>query len=675
MAGLTVGANTSFVGEGYVGDPPDYSGFPVIVSQNKGADAVGTPYSVALPPGFQTGDRLFVLIKSETVDNEYTFPARWTKVFREWDVSLTVDVNLAVYELIVDGSADASETSPISVSIASGGVATWLAFRVTGAHASAASEAGVATFSNASTAPDPPNLAPSWGTEKTLWIAVEGGSSGGTFTTAFPLPNFNERSNDASGGRVSAASIRDEVSSKDPGAFTLDSSVRWIANTIAVRPASAVTDASIAVQMTATFADAAYGDEVEDAGLLYEGVTAGPREDAPVDTTPATAHYVDPTWILDEDEWTPDWAQAPPKDVADETGETRGQVSNNDWIDDDEPVTDGWFSAPPDFEENAPLDALLGELFDDDEPVVEFWTLAPLHDAPVVTVDDVGPQESGPVWDDDEPLAGDWQQRGLSFPDDETGETTGGRSINDLVDDEEPVADGTFGTPVEETATDQDYEYPPQADVYDDDEPVTDGWFSSPTDEPVVDDISGQLLGEVFDDDEPVTDGWFGAPFENAPGQNDDITDTSFPADDDLEDEYPQAFADGFTGSPLEDTPPVVTPPLIVEGGWIPRRERKKKRHKDYLTLREELERWFRRARGDLDDDPAKVLADAQADADEKAAARAVALVAPFMVADRVDWEALMDEARTLRRVQQAVAEYRAAIEDEEDEDDLLLSL
>jgi hypothetical protein len=88
---------------------------------------------------------------------------------------------------------------------------------------------------------------------------------------------------------------------------------------------------------------------------------------------------------------------------------------------------------------------------------------------------------------------------------------------------------------------------------------------------------------EVYDEDEPVTDGCFGSPFDNAPGANDDIVNACFPADDDLEDEYPQAFADGFTGSPFEDTPDVVVPPVTPpaqdpggpQGGLKKRRRRR----------------------------------------------------------------------------------------------------
>lgn len=414
MAGLRIGDPASFIGDGYVGDPPDYAGFPVIVSQNKGADAVGSPYSVALPPGFQTGDRLFVLIKSETVDNEYTFPARWTKVFRKWEATLTVDVNLALYELIVDGSADASETSPITVSIASGGVATWLTFCVRGAHASAASEAGVATFSNASTTPDPPNLAPSWGTEKTLWIAVEGGSSGGTFTTAFPLPNFNERSNDASGGRVSAASIRDEVSSKNPGAFTLDSSVRWIANTVAVRPAAAAADDRIGQQCVGEVSPFEQEMGVE------QGVQSAPLEDAA-----AADDDVTDAWIGDPEEF--------------EAFDIASFMQAR---------------APPDGEEEdiVPSSSVSDVLVSDEETTDDGTQAAPLEDEEVVDASILGTH----IGDALDAFTGESADGFTAEPPtddgDETGETTGAALVSDALDAESGVhADTLLAPPDEET--------------------------------------------------------------------------------------------------------------------------------------------------------------------------------------------------------------------------------
>lgn len=276
-----------------------------------------------------------------------------------------------------------------------------------------------------------------------------------------------------------------------------------------------------------------YDAEAEEA--YYDGTQAAPLEDAPqTNADIVQTNFIDPTWVIDEEEWTPDWAQAPP----DFEENVPNQALLGEVFDDDEPVTDGLTNTPPDFDEEAPKLGQTDLPDDDDEPIVEFTTQA----APTDQFD-------------------------------ETGQTTGWRSNEDLVDEDEPVSDGQAQWPLADAdAVTVDDLFPQElGQIYDEDEPVTDGSLQSPLEDVVVAaDISSQEVGVPLDEDEPVTDGALGTPGdfeENVP----------FTASNEwvLEDEE---LAEGLTSSPLEDADGIVFRPALgqdfeeeepVSDGWF----------------------------------------------------------------------------------------------------------
>jgi len=482
--------------------------------------------------------------------------------------------------------------------------------------------------------------------------------------------------------------------------------------------AAAATDDAIKPQMTATDdGTTLHGDAEFDAYDSSDAQLGSPLHDI-VAVADAEVKifwgFFEPGTDEDAENWTPDWAQAPPTDQFDETGQTRGQVSNNDWVDEDEPVADGWFSTPPTFEEFASNSALMGEVFDDDEPIVEFWTatptatpadetgettasssnldwvdehedltegsyLGPLEDTTVVVDDSFLGTTILEVTDEDEPIADDWVQAPLAdAPAVATVDDVGPQELGQVWEDDEPEVVGTFASPSEESQDDTDILGRSIEDLVDDDEPLSDGWLSAPLeDAPVAlnSDITGTLLGEVFDDDEPVTDGWFSAPLENAPGLNDDLTGHSFPDDTDLEGEgfHPDFFA-GFLASPLEDTPS--QPPAVEED----RGKSGKRVYEDYdpyyykrrnkrRTTKDDIEAFLAEAaNAPVQTLPVDLAAQHEAArvAAQEALTLALAKSTKIALKEINAFYSLLREAIKLRKAQQE-------LEDDEDEDVLLL--
>lgn len=345
-----------------------------------------------------------------------------------------------------------------------------------------------------------------------------------------------------------------------------------------------------------------------------------PLEDAPAGTdTDIVSSELGQVWP-DEEPVTDGWISLVPTDQFDETGQTTGETSNNDWVDEQESVTDGWLVAPAEDALVAAIEdtpqPLLGEIHDEAEPVTEGWVVGPLEDAPVAAVDDVPQPLLGEIYDQDEPVTDGWFQTVPTDQFDETGQTTGGASNNDWVDEFEPVTDGWFqNVPTDEfDETGQTTGQTSNNDWVDELEPVTDGFTQgvptdqfdetgqttggmsnedwTPEDEPIVqdwvyfqadesqpvfnDELNDTLLGEIFPDEEPLTEGTFGLPFQDAPPVIPDPVDTCFPADHDLDGpECPADFFAGFTASPLEDTPEVVTG---TPGLWYDLKTKKKRK-------------------------------------------------------------------------------------------------
>lgn len=197
-----------------------------------------TSHVVNMPPTVNAGDRLIALVHYRNAGTWNTVPTGWSNLAEQAGGGSVGE--LAIFEKIADGTEDGTTATWIT---GTGTTAAWQVIRISGAHASTASE--VTTTSGDSSSANPPSETASWGAENNLWLAVAGHSAASTSAfSAAPAGFFGFAQNGASSGG-SACSIahgydKNPVATYDPGTFTTSGSNRWwAAATIAVRPAAA----------------------------------------------------------------------------------------------------------------------------------------------------------------------------------------------------------------------------------------------------------------------------------------------------------------------------------------------------------------------------------------------------------------------------------------------------
>lgn len=214
--------------------------FPTVQSVTESAESDNvTSHAVSLPATVDVNDLLLVIFSAHEGSSVSSTPSGWTA---KWE---SANGGCLSYGAVrkADGSEDGG-----SVTITTDGSSSSAAhcYRITGwSEALADVEAGTPTTASNKN-PDPPSLSSSYGTEDTLWIACGGAIDDDQNATAAPTDYTNLVSTLSGGGLndgASTYSARRElnVSSEDPGTFTLKSSERWVANTIAVRPSGSAT--------------------------------------------------------------------------------------------------------------------------------------------------------------------------------------------------------------------------------------------------------------------------------------------------------------------------------------------------------------------------------------------------------------------------------------------------
>ena len=205
------------------------SAFPVVQTRNTGADAVqNTSYSAPLPSGLTSGDLLIVIgALNSAFATQFNTPSGWTSLFQTAGPGNTR--SLACFYKTSNGSEGANLAMTLTALAAKASVS----YRISGA--AAAPQAGTAA-TGTSTAPDAPNLSPSWGSQKVLWLAAMAGQWNTAQTQTAPA-NYSNIQQIAAGTdqpRIASAERSLEASSENPGAFSAQM-LNWIANTIAVR--------------------------------------------------------------------------------------------------------------------------------------------------------------------------------------------------------------------------------------------------------------------------------------------------------------------------------------------------------------------------------------------------------------------------------------------------------
>ena len=214
--------------------------FPVVSAQAEGSESTATTtHTVNLPSGIASGDLILLTIYCDRSNTAVTvtWPAGYTEMYDEEEGAQDCQFS-AAYRI-----ADGTEGTTITVTSNLSERAVHETWRITSWHGTTPPENG-AFSQGTSTSADPPSLTPSWGAEDTLWFAI-GAKNPGTnvlFTagpTSYTNANFLD-DGDAAGSAASGTARRElNATSEDPGGFTIASSVVWMANTIAVRPAAA----------------------------------------------------------------------------------------------------------------------------------------------------------------------------------------------------------------------------------------------------------------------------------------------------------------------------------------------------------------------------------------------------------------------------------------------------
>lgn len=197
-----------------------------------------TSMVVSMPATVSAGDRLIAAVSVRNPGTWSTMPTGWAQLKQQLGGGSAEQ--LTIFEKIADGT-EGGTTKTWVASVAT--TAVWQVVRVTGAHASTASEV-TSTSGDASSA-NPPAITPSGGANDYLIIAVAGHAAISTAAfTAGPAgySGFLNSGASSGGAAVSVATATKGLTAattEDPGVFTAGGSNRfWSAATIAVYPAA-----------------------------------------------------------------------------------------------------------------------------------------------------------------------------------------------------------------------------------------------------------------------------------------------------------------------------------------------------------------------------------------------------------------------------------------------------
>lgn len=205
------------------GGPAPPIGFPNLLSTTTGESGSSTSHSVDLPVT-ANGDLLVLVIGRSGSNTTISLPSPWADAV----TAANAGPDCRCFYLECDGSE--SESS-VTISLGGSRNVIWTLYRIQAGTWSEAPEATRSTGNSAS--PDPPNLAPSWGSAKCFWIAAFGGTNTRT-VSSYPLANGNWAAARSSFTTAACWSL-DDLSSLNPAAFSTSASGGMAAITVAVR--------------------------------------------------------------------------------------------------------------------------------------------------------------------------------------------------------------------------------------------------------------------------------------------------------------------------------------------------------------------------------------------------------------------------------------------------------
>jgi preprotein translocase subunit YajC len=208
---------------------------PVVVSVPDtpfGADT--TDHNVDMPATVDAGDLLIVLFTNDG-DATVTTPAGWSLLASDIN---GVHVRVSVYYKIAVGTEGGTTVNFVTSAAEEAAAQVYM---ITNWHGTTPPEISTAVTGSGKT-PDPASLDPvGWDVADTLWLAVAGQDKGDEQPPTYPASYTDGISTLSSTGnegcQTHSARRVLTAASEDPGAFTIPANNKWVAFTIAVRPA------------------------------------------------------------------------------------------------------------------------------------------------------------------------------------------------------------------------------------------------------------------------------------------------------------------------------------------------------------------------------------------------------------------------------------------------------
>lgn len=193
-------------------------------------EVTASSYNATLPSDLEVGDLLIIWVAASYSGGS----GDTTMTLDGWDLLYEPDGGAAevhgCYSRVVDGGEGSFVTITYNKSL-------WTAYVCY--HITGYSDFEVGTMvEDSDDSPDPPELSLSSDTASTLWIAAFHNRRDDGYVESYPggydSNQRNECSDETYGSGVGVSTKEANSSSEDPGTFTLDESVDWSANTIAV---------------------------------------------------------------------------------------------------------------------------------------------------------------------------------------------------------------------------------------------------------------------------------------------------------------------------------------------------------------------------------------------------------------------------------------------------------
>jgi hypothetical protein len=211
---------------GVMSAPFDLSAFPAILGY-RGAiiPSSSSSQTLILPDGVIAGE-LIIAAVATSQSRTFTWPSPWVRMFSENNGSSTAAMSIA-YNLTT------APISDVNVSLDTGAAVNYFIYQI--GRFNGAPEWNVAK--GHSNSPNPPNLTPSWGEKKTLWLpfaAKRNNNTEPTYPSNYTDGDF--RFDNTNNNYIIATARRElEAASEDAEPFVFSGSAPWVASMVAVQ--------------------------------------------------------------------------------------------------------------------------------------------------------------------------------------------------------------------------------------------------------------------------------------------------------------------------------------------------------------------------------------------------------------------------------------------------------